>query len=479
MTFYRKYRPKTIDELDLTTVRERLSVIVKTKKFAHAYLFCGPRGTGKTSAARILAREAGADPVDVIEIDAASHRGIDDIRELRERVGIAPMVGEKKTYIIDEVHMLTAEAFNALLKTLEEPPSHVIFFLCTTAVEKVPDTVASRCVKIPFPQAAELEIVRALERTVTGEKLFIDNGVLELISSWADGSFREAQTILEETASNKDHEKIALSDVERVVGGSLTHGVTQFVTSVIRGDFQTAVNAVEDAVKNGGDLMVMARLILSSLRDRLVVDRTDRVLFVTKKIEECTRTLKYSLLPQLPLEIVALELGKESGVRSKGAGQHPEHSENSDDQNISIPESQSGQIITRPASPSIPSVPNTRISISISDLTEKWPQLLESVRKRNHGIVTLLAHCRPLSVEEGVVLVEAKYKFHKDQLMQERFRSLIEAEMNELVGGNIGVRFILGRETTSVLKTFASDDNIRAVADDELSLIAEEIFSTP
>src|SRR3989338_6308330 len=136
MTYYRAYRPKTVDQLDLTSVRERLSTMGKAKKFAHAYLFSGPRGTGKTSAARILAQEAGADSVDVIEIDAASHRGIDDIRELRERIAIAPMTGKKKVYIIDEVHMLTSEAFNALLKTLEEPPAHVVFFLCTTELEK-------------------------------------------------------------------------------------------------------------------------------------------------------------------------------------------------------------------------------------------------------------------------------------------------------------------------------------------------------
>ena len=419
--------------------------------------------------------------MDVIEIDAASHRGIDDIRELRERVAIAPMTGKKKVYIIDEVHMLTSEAFNALLKTLEEPPSHVIFFLCTTELEKVPDTISSRCVNIPFPQATEGEIVRALKRTVNGEKLSIDAGILELIASWADGSFREAQTILEESASNKDHEKIRSSDVERVVGGSLTQGVTQFVTSVIQGDVQTAIQAVEDAVKNGGNLMVMARLILSDLRDRLVNDRTERVLLVTKKIEECTRMLKYSLLPQLPLEIAAMELGegewgtgsKESGRGSREPRKHSEHSENSD------PKPRPSNHPDASVIPSTPSVPITKISISISDIMLKWPQLLESVRKRNHGIVTLLAHCKPLSIEGGTILVEAKYKFHKDQLMQERFRSLIEAEMNELVGETVGVRFVLGKGTTSVLKTFATDDNIRAVADDELSSIAEEIFSTP
>src|SRR3990167_6293665 len=173
MTYYLKYRPQTVEELDLVKVRDRLSGIVKTGKFGHAYLFSGPRGVGKTSAARIVARLTGAEGTDVIEMDGASNRGIDDVRELREKVGLTPLSGKRKAYIIDEVHMLTTEAFNALLKTLEEPPAHVIFFLCTTEPQKLPKTVVSRCVEVKFYQAGNQEIIESMKRSIKGEKLDI------------------------------------------------------------------------------------------------------------------------------------------------------------------------------------------------------------------------------------------------------------------------------------------------------------------
>jgi DNA polymerase-3 subunit gamma/tau len=189
MNLYLKYRPKTIDELDLVGVRKILTDIVKANKVAHAYLLTGPRGSGKTSTARVLARMVNCEKngeklgepcnkcsacqsilnssaVDVIEIDAASNRGIDDIRELKEKIRLSPAILPKKVYIIDEVHMLTSEAFNALLKTLEEPPSHSLFILCTTEAHKVPETIVSRCAAIQFTKATSSEMLRSFKRVI-------------------------------------------------------------------------------------------------------------------------------------------------------------------------------------------------------------------------------------------------------------------------------------------------------------------------
>ena len=186
MTLYLKYRPQKISELDLTEVREHLGAILGSgRDLPHAWLFTGPRGTGKTSAARILAKMVNGNDkdlnkeiemgncLDVVEIDAASNRGIDEIRELREKIGLAPMRAKFKVYIIDEVHMLTTEAANALLKTLEEPPKHAVFVLCTTDPSKLPETVVSRCTRIAFNKPTIEELGGKLRGVAKGEKVKI------------------------------------------------------------------------------------------------------------------------------------------------------------------------------------------------------------------------------------------------------------------------------------------------------------------
>src|SRR5215469_4743338 len=199
MVFYRKYRPQHISDLDSASVRQTLYAVLQ-KNIPHAFLFTGPKGLGKTSTARIVAKVVNCEKrkkgetepcnicsqcvsiasgtnVDVLEIDAASNRGIDEIRELKEKIRLAPVLAIQKVYIIDEVHMLTTEAFNALLKTLEEPPEHAMFILCTTEAHKVPETIVSRCFQIMFKPATDQEIARSLERVAKGENLKIEKDV--------------------------------------------------------------------------------------------------------------------------------------------------------------------------------------------------------------------------------------------------------------------------------------------------------------
>lgn len=466
MTYYLKYRPKTVDELDLPSVRDRLSRIVKLGKFSHAYLFSGPRGTGKTSAARILAQAVGAKGVDVIEMDAASNRGIDDIREIREKFWLAPLQGNRKVYIIDEAHMLTPEAFNALLKSLEEPPEHVIFFLCTTEPQKLPKTVISRCVSVAFEKAREEEIVRSLLRVAKGEKFKAEDEALKRVARAADGSFREAQTLLEEAVSAAEGKKVTLAAVEKILGWSISESVYDYVDGVIKGDSPPALAAVKKVVKNGGNIMEFAREILEEVRGRLLGERTPRVLTVAKILETKVRTIKYSLLPQLPLEIAAIELGSEN-------------SENSDSQNTlktqkvrksDVPRKSEPQEFRQSGSPDIrppdaPSVPS--VQIVLKDFLSKWPMILDSVKQTNHGIVTLLSLCRPVSVEGSKIVIQTLYRFHQEQLEQDRFRRIVETASSEIVGARVHVDYRLAPKTQETLKKQFQDDNISAV---------EEIF---
>ncbi|MGD0523230.1 MAG: DNA polymerase III subunit gamma/tau, partial [Candidatus Microgenomates bacterium] len=220
MTFYLKYRPQKISDLDLPEVKELLGKIVKSGQIPHAFLFAGPKGTGKTSAARIIAKivncenpSKNGEPcnrckqclsitkgnnIDVVEMDAASHRGIDDIRLIKEAVNLAPAKAKKKIYIIDEAHMLTTEASNALLKTLEEPPDHCIFILATTNPEKLIGTIRSRTMNITFRKASDEEIMQSLKRIVKDEKIKIDSKQLSTIVKSSGGSFRDGVKLLEQ-----------------------------------------------------------------------------------------------------------------------------------------------------------------------------------------------------------------------------------------------------------------------------------------
>ncbi len=233
-TLYRKYRPQRMEEV---SGQEHVLAVLKNAitegRVAHAYLFSGPRGTGKTTIARILAKRLncqesnGTEPcgkcpqcvahanranLDLIEIDAASNRGIDEIRALKDRIGLAPASGKYKVYIVDEVHMLTKEAFNALLKTLEEPPSHAIFILATTELHKVPETIKSRCQTFLFKRASVQQLIERLNKISKSEEIEIDEAALRLIAHHSEGCYRDAESLLGQVLSLKTN-KITKNDV--------------------------------------------------------------------------------------------------------------------------------------------------------------------------------------------------------------------------------------------------------------------------
>jgi len=334
---YRKYRPQNFKEvLGQDHIIKTLEGAINLGNISHAYLFSGTRGTGKTSIARIFASEIGCSGNDMYEIDAASNRGIDDIRELRDSVNILPFESPYKVYIIDEVHMLTKEAFNALLKTLEEPPSHVIFILATTEIEKLPSTIVSRCQSFSFKKPAQNILKELVLDIAKKEKFKLEPASADLIAVLGDGSFRDTLGILQKVISSSEDSKISIDEVEMVTGAPKGGLVNDFISSIDILEADNGLVAINKAVGNNVDMKIFAKLILHKLRAVLLLrfakdmhkiiqsefsendfkfiqglaEKTDSKISsnTIKEMLETYEQIGKSYLPQLPLELVLVKL---------------------------------------------------------------------------------------------------------------------------------------------------------------------------
>lgn len=436
-TFYRKYRPLIIDEIDNPDIREKLTDLLNKdrKDLPHAYFFTGPKGTGKTTAARVIAKLfncekstksgpcgkceqcqsiAKGSSLDVIEMDAASNRGIDEIRTLRDRINLVPASAGYTVYIIDEVHMLTTEAFNALLKTLEEPPAHAVFVLATTDAHKVPDTITSRCVSFRFIRAGDKELSHVINRIAKEEKLSIDDDTVALITHAADGSFRDAAKLLEQVSFHKG--KITKEVVQKILSLSDEKLRVEFLSHLVARDAKKALALVESLVTEGRDIKSFMGDIMVDLHAQLITEQppAQETMELVKRLTVAFGELRYTPIPSLPLELVVVEF----------CGVQPEQTE-------PVPEP--------------PKAPSLGL-LTLEKLTEHWADFIAALKPYNHSVAGVLRSSRPKGVKDGIVTIEAFYTFHQEKLSDIKTRQMLSEVLKKLFGEKVKVEVTLGKK---------------------------------
>lgn len=502
MTLYLKYRPKNLDELDEVAVSESLKKIVSKKNIPHAFLFAGPKGTGKTSAARILAKIINCEDLkdgkpcdkckqcnsitngsnlDVVEMDAASHRGIDDVRILRDAVKLAPVSGKKKIYIIDEVHMLTTEASNALLKTLEEPPEHVVFILATTNPEKLIETIRSRTTLIPFKKANNAEITKSLERVALGENLKIDKEALSAIADIADGSFRDAIKFLEQLIS--EDLELTKESITKYLTKNEFLDLDKFITLLLEKKLEELLQITQDFETKGTNLDSFLESLIKKLRKALLakvgvgendiknVSKNDLI----KLIDLLNQA--YKEIESTPIETLPLELAIISWCSNGGTDEGGESIEDEPDPQIITRINKVTQEIKKD-DVVVQTQENVVIEGEMKVEDGAWKSILDLIKPINASMEALLRASKPMSYNGKVLTLGVYYKFHKERLEEVKHRKILEEIVGKVLQSPTKVCCILvDPPPRKIIEESKMETVLTEGKDKDIIKAAEEIFS--
>lgn len=522
--FYLKYRPKKFSELiGVDNIVATLRRVLAGGQPPHAFLFTGPKGSGKTTTARLIAKALNCKNLirtdegievcdrcdncreitegrflDLIEIDAASNRGIEDIRSLRERIKLSPSLGKFKVYIIDEAHMLTAEAFNALLKTLEEPPGHAVFILATTELQKIPETIKSRCQVFNFRRADKESLLSKIRLICETEGFNLDGEKMEEIVRLADGGFRDAETLLEQVRAG----------FGVLAEGSLS--VPEFVDLLIGGRTEAAFNFINDTHRRGLSLNVFTQNLLHYLRDLLLVKSgvgkenlsfgdsffgklSDQAKFLS--LEEITAVLrefikaaqdfKLAPVPQLPLEMAVVRLRSIlAGPAAKEGEESPAGSDGGVSE-ISLRKmiDEEGEIEKGTTAPLVnPKTAGSDVGagfLSLEKVLGKWEEILKEVKPENHSLEALLRSSRPIGIDEDGLTLEVFYKFHQEKMSLAGNKAVLERVFNKVLGDQIRIKTVLseGKKSERSLRKESLGSEGGETENEEIKEAALKAFS--
>lgn len=534
MAFYHRYRPQTLSDLSgQDQVKLLLQQAFQNDKLSHAYLFVGPRGSGKTSTARILAKMVNCEKslgfshessannqepkdqslttndsipcnqcsnclsisdgsnLDLIEIDAASNRGIEDIRSLRETLKLTPTASPKKIYIIDEVHMLSNEAFNALLKTLEEPPAHVLFILATTEADKIPQTILSRSTRVDFAPGSISDITTMLQKIITDQKITIDDASLNQIAKLADGSFRDATKLLDQLASGST--AITLELINTTLRVSSFDTLFELTTQLINRDTKSALASVSVLVEKSIPLRDFTSTLASFIRSLLMIklgaqsiENSDfsepdyakllqlsettgqeELIALLNQLQIALEKMKSTAMPQLALELSIISITNPvPAVR------------------VELPE-RPAAVVTKPVEPKAasqetnsPPKPTTGLSDGVlpqnmTVLQDKWAYVLETIRPHNFSLEAIMRAVKLVNAEHDVIIIEAPYAFHQRIIEMPKNRGLLEALFSDVLAMPTKIQVIVGERPEQ-----SDIANIDLATDDEILKAAAEIFNS-
>jgi len=515
--YYRKYRPRDFGKIiGQEHITKTLKNAVASGNISHAYLFAGPRGTGKTTVARIFAKaincqkneqgepclkcencrriEQGKE-IDILEIDAASNTGVDNIRELREAVKIPPAILKYKVYIIDEVHMLSAGAFNALLKTLEEPPEYVIFIMATTEIQRIPLTIISRSQRFDFRRLTIQEIIKKLELISKKEKIKIERGALEIIAASADGAMRDAESLLSQIINLED-EEITEKEVEFILGKASKDKPKKFIEATLTGRLPAATQLIEEIFSEGADFKNFAKDLFSALRVliALKVNPDTKKIFSHELTQEDLQEY-LSLADKLELREMVnfaerlqknLELFKSSNITHLfllvTLGELSEYLPvESKQKAIEIQEQkkiETDKILKKPNTTQQASTfPLKKNELSDESRNEKdfrddeeniekvlinWLKICDALKKYNHSLCSILKTSIPERIEKDKLIIKTKFDFYRDRLNETKSRLTIEDTLAKVAGLNLKVIALTDKELeeSNTTGTDEKEDNL-------------------